>query len=178
MKIINFIPYGTRLGFHTEGVAATMMANDYKFFQCVCFQQNQREECRDMGEVTGAITAESGMHNTNYICYSIEGNTVDRESRKNGRGWCEEVSPTLNTQDRHAVVYDGSSVTSPKNWNNPKPGDPCYALHTDSRNYVVIAMEGNGIRPSHMGNGYSESGAMYTLNTIEQHGVCYEVRDE
>ena len=40
---------------------------------------------------------------------------------------------------------------------------------------VVIALEGNGARPSHMGNGYSESETMYTLNTIEQHSVCYSV---
>ena len=39
---------------------------------------------------------------------------------------------------------------------------------------VCIALEGNGARPSHMGNGYSDSGTMYTLNTIEQHSVCYE----
>ena len=43
-----------------------------------------------------------------------------------------------------AAVYDGSSVTSPKNWNNPKPGDPCYSLHTDSRNYVVILNDQGG----------------------------------
>ena len=112
------------------------------------------------------------------ICYAIEGNVVDRNSAKNGKGWCEDVSPTLNTQDKHAVVYDGSSVTSPKNWNNPKPGDPCYALHTDSRNYVVISLEGNGARPSHMGKGFSEDGTMYTLNTIEQHSVCYREKDD
>ena len=39
------------------------------------------------------------------ICYAIEGNTVDRASMKNGRGWCENVSPTLNTQDRHAICF-------------------------------------------------------------------------
>jgi len=39
------------------------------------------------------------------VCYAIEGNVVDRVSAKNGKGWCENVSPTLNTQDRHAVVY-------------------------------------------------------------------------
>ena len=33
----------------------------------VCFQQNQREEVQNMGEVAGALTAESGMHNTNNI---------------------------------------------------------------------------------------------------------------
>ena len=40
-----------------------------------------------------------------YVCYAIEGNVVDRISSKNGKGWCENVSPTLNTQDRHAVCF-------------------------------------------------------------------------
>lgn len=76
------------------------------------------------------------------ICYAIEGNVVDRVSAKNGNGWCENVCPTLNTQDKHAVVF---------------------------------ALEGNGARPSHMGKGFSGDGLMYTLNTIEQHSVCYSV---
>ena len=40
---------------------------------------------------------------------------------------------------------------------------------------VVYALEGNGARPSHMGKGFSNDGTMYTLNTIEQHSVCYTV---
>ena len=76
---------------------------------------------------------------------------------------------------KKAVVYDGSSVTSPKNWNNPKYGDPCHNLNTDSRNYLVIALEGNGQRPSHQGDGYSKGGKMFTLNTIENHAVCYRI---
>ena len=43
---------------------------------------------------------------------------------------------------------------------------------------VVIALEGNGARPSHMGKGFSEDNAMYTLNTIEQHSICYEEKHE
>ena len=39
----------------------------------------------------------------------------------------------------------------------------------------VISLEGNGARPSHMGKGFSDDGKMYTLNTIEQHSVCYTV---
>ena len=35
----------------------------------------------------------------------------------------------------------------------------------------TICLEGNGSRESHFGNGYSESDVMYTLNTIERHGV-------
>ena len=40
---------------------------------------------------------------------------------------------------------------------------------------VCIALEGNGARPSHLGKGFSNDGMMYTLNTIEQHSVCYSV---
>lgn len=76
------------------------------------------------------------------LCYAIEGNTVDRASHKNGKGWCENVSPTLNTQDRHAVV---------------------------------IAIEGNGVRPSHQGAVTMNQGKSFTLNTIERHSVCYSV---
>ena len=36
----------------------------------------------------------------------------------------------------------------------------------------VYALEGNGSRPSHLGNGYSNNGTMYTLNTVEVHSVA------
>ena len=39
----------------------------------------------------------------------------------------------------------------------------------------VVCLEGNGARPSHKGNGWSIVGVMYTLNSIEVHGVAYEV---
>ena len=122
--------------------------------------------------------------------YAIEGNVVDRISSKNGKGWCEDVSPTLNTQDRHAVVYTIDALTS----NSMKSSNPHSGIHEtqvakclDTRcldpscnqggHMVVIALEGNGARPSHMGNGYSEGDTMYTLNTIEQHSVCYAVEN-
>jgi len=41
----------------------------------------------------------------------------------------------------------------------------------------VIAIEGNGSRPSHQGCGYSEKGAMFTLNATEVHGVCYRPQE-
>lgn len=39
----------------------------------VCFQQNQREEVRDMGGASGALSAESGSHQQNYVCYKQTG---------------------------------------------------------------------------------------------------------
>ena len=38
---------------------------------------------------------------------------------------------------------------------------------------AVVAIEGNGTRPSHRGAGYSEKDVMFTLNATEQHGVVY-----
>ena len=144
--------------------SATIRAQMKHHEPIICFQQNQMEEVRNMGTQDGALTAESGMHNTNYIvypaafmggqgatargiaycsngttptlkgtvngsnmvpdivypsnlCYAIEGNTVDRDTGKNGRGWCENLSPTLNTQDRHAICY---TVDGRNNCLNPE----------------------------------------------------------
>lgn len=40
----------------------------------------------------------------------------------------------------------------------------------------TVCLEGNGARPSHRGDGWSEGGVMYTLNSTEVHCVAYEVR--
>ena len=54
--------------------------------------------------------SESGTNRAPDVIYAVEGNTVDRASNKNGKGWCEGVSPTLNTQDRHAVAIDCRNI--------------------------------------------------------------------
>lgn len=45
----------------------------------------------------------------------------------------------------------------------------------DYKDPQIIAVEGNGGRPSHKGNGYSEEDVSYTLNTVEQHAVAYGI---
>lgn len=39
----------------------------------------------------------------------------------------------------------------------------------------TVALEGNGQRPSHKGDGYAETDKSYTLNTTEVHGVAYGI---
>ena len=39
----------------------------------------------------------------------------------------------------------------------------------------IVCLEGNGIRPSHRGSGYSVGGVMFTLNSTEIHCVCYNI---
>ena len=36
----------------------------------------------------------------------------------------------------------------------------------------TIAIEGNGSRQSHHGDGYRKTDKMYSLNTVELHAVC------
>lgn len=50
------------------------------------------------------------------------------------------------------------------------------ANHTKSNasRQKEIAIEGNGCRPSHMGDGYSDRGIMYTLNATERHAVVFD----
>ena len=42
----------------------------------IAFQQNQREEVRDMGEQAGSITAQPGVHNQNYVVYPEKARTL------------------------------------------------------------------------------------------------------
>ena len=73
------------------------------------------------------------------------------------------------------ITFDGQQVTSPLHKDNTE-GGVCHTLSSDSRNYVVIPLEGNGARPSHRRDGYRKEGPMYSLNTTEVHGVAYSTQ--
>lgn len=60
--------------------------------------------CED-GTTPHLRSVSSGSNQVPDVVYSIEGNTIDRASTKNGKGYSEDVSPTMNTQDRHGIAY-------------------------------------------------------------------------
>ena len=75
--------------------------------------------------------------------------------------------------------YDSNAMRS----NNPNSGiyvaDTSRTLDLNGGNPAcnqggMIVLEGNGSRPSHRGDGFTESETMYTLNTTEQHAVCVD----
>lgn len=119
--------------------------------EVICFQQNQREEVRNMGDCSGAIVAESGMHNTNYVVYTIDAMGSNSMKSSNPHSGIHEtqIAKCLDTMCLDPSCNQGGHI-------------------------VVISLEGNGSRKSHMGKSFSENGTMYTLNTIERHSVCYE----
>lgn len=82
--------------------------------QSVCYPINTMVATRhnvDDGRTTFGVGEDGDPQFTlqaaheHAVCYAIEGNTIDRNSHQNGCGYREEISPTLNTQDRHAICY-------------------------------------------------------------------------
>lgn len=116
--------------------------------------------------------------------YVINKKTLVYDTRGNGAG---ETVPTITGDHNNritdytalcceAVVYDDANITSPLNKTNPQAGDPCHTISTDSRNYIVHCLQGNGIDRADTagcnGKGVCED-KCYTLNTIDRHAVCF-----
>ncbi len=80
-------------------------------------------------------------------------------------GICSKDSNSMKSDNPHSGFYEAeTSRTLDANGGNPS---------CNQGGMVVI--EGNGARPSHQGDGYSESETMYTLNATEQHAVAYGI---
>lgn len=80
-------------------------------------------------------------------------------------GISSQDSNAMKSSNPHSGIYEAdTSRTLDCNGGNPtcNQGGVC-----------VVALEGNGARPSHQGDGYSTDGVSYTLNTIEKHAVAY-----
>ena len=60
----------------------------------------------------------------------------------------------------------------PQNYAVAETADTLNSFDTTESRTPTIAVEGNGQRPSHRGDGYIESDQSYTLNTTEVHGVA------
>jgi len=70
-------------------VAPTIMQNAGKAHALIvceprtivkAFTQNTREEVRDLGDVSGCISAESGTHQTTYVCLTRRTKDVNGNS--------------------------------------------------------------------------------------------------
>jgi len=80
----------------------------------------------------------------------------------------------LSVDEKMGQTYIGDNVGNTLGARDYKqPQAVVYGICSDEGgNNMPIVLEGNGQRDSHKGDGYKESETMYTLNTVEQHGVC------
>ena len=78
---------------------------------------------------------------------------------------CSKNSNSMKSKNPHSGIYKAdTSRTLDENGGNP-------ACNQGG----MVVLEGGGTRPSHHGNGYKEADTMYTLNTVEMHGVAYGI---
>ena len=79
---------------------------------------------------------------------------------------CGDENTFVVSQENHMDI--ATNVAPPlKSRDYKAPHAVCYEES-------VVAIEGNGMRPSHKGTGISDEGVSYTLNTTEVHGVGYK----
>lgn len=92
--------------------------------------------------VTMTLRAQEHGHQP-VVCYVLEGNVVDRANGQNGRGWCEDVSPTLNTQDKHAVVYaiEGNGCRPSHLGGGYSDSGQSYTLNATEQHAVCYALD-------------------------------------
>jgi len=82
-------------------------------------------------------------------------------------GICSKDSNAMKSSNPHSGIYEAdTSRTLDGNGGNPS---------CNQGGMAVVALEGNGARPSHKGCGFSEEDVSFTLNATEQHGVAYGI---
>ena len=81
------------------------------------------------------LTASAGMSGNNQPVICLQGNGIDRADTAgcNGKGWKEDISYTLNTIDRPAVMaFDTTQICSRENGSIPAYGRPCHTLNANA----------------------------------------------
>lgn len=145
------------------------------------------EQSNEKGQGTSADAERSVGESSSYTLKIRGGSEHDANGRTAGKGALiqEELSGTLGvTQDQTLIKVYGISPYESNSMKSSNPNSGIYeaeSSRTLDRNGGdpslkqggMIVLEGNGSRPSHKGNGFGESDTMYTLNTTEQHGICY-----
>ena len=115
-------------------------------------------DCRNLTvneEKSGTLQAKNnGGHSLNFtnpVAYGI----------------CSKDSNAMKSSNPNSGFYEAKTTrTLDANGGNPS---------CNQGGMAVVALEGNGSRPSHHGDGYSEDAVSYTLNATEQHGVAYGI---
>ena len=82
-------------------------------------------------------------------------------------GVCSKSSHAMLSDNPHSGFYEAETTrTLDANGGNPV---------CNQGGMAVVAIEGNGSRPSHLGSGFSDDNVSFTLNATEQHGVAHPV---
>ena len=122
----------------------------------VCFQQNQREEVRLLGEQSGTVSANAGAHQTNYLAYPLDGICRTLEARHDS-SFCVDRG-----QNVIALQANGIDRAIPINDKATRHNGGGDTRRNDGA--------GNGL-----GVG-KENDPSPTVTAADRHAVCYDAR--
>lgn len=106
-------------------------------------QPDSKSLCGDTTESGEAGEAIAGIPESGSCppIFCLQGNGIDRADTANcnGKGWKEDVSYTLNTIDRPAVMaFDTTQICSPENGSIPAYGKPCHSPNSHAHVPSVV----------------------------------------
>ena len=188
---------GQQISVRTDGKAPTLRAEMHGNVPCVmdsfasgvkCYESHPMDSrIKELGDVSPTVSLKwhKGAADTPLVCYPIENHPADSRVSVDESGKVQTLTGRMGTGGGNVpmvmtpVVYDDANITSPINASNPQPGDPCHTLSTDSRNYLVYCLQGNGIDRADTagcnGRGWNDE-TCYTLNTIDRPAVAFAMQ--
>jgi DNA (cytosine-5)-methyltransferase 1 len=152
--VMNERQYALTVG---EDVANTLTGTDYKGTQCVfepaAFMGGQGAKARSIAYSDGTsptLRSEAGGNSVPMAVYGI----------------CSKSSNSMKSANPNSGIYEADTART-LDTSVPDP-------NKNAGGMAVVALEGNGSRPSHRGDGFSDEDVSYTLNSVEHHAVCYQ----
>jgi DNA (cytosine-5)-methyltransferase 1 len=151
--VMNERQYALTVG---EDVANTLTGTDYKGTQCVfepaAFMGGQGSKARSIAysdETSPTLRSEAGGNSVPMAVYGI----------------CSKSSNSMKSGNPHSGIYEAETART-LDTSVPDP-------NKNAGGMAIVALEGNGSRPSHRGDGYGGE-VSFTLNSVEHHAVCYQ----
>ena len=140
-----------------DNMSATLSCNNEQtVFVPKAYHINQRNEGIDLEGKSGALMASQNLQMQTFVV---------EDKKKMAFGICSKDSNSMKSDNPNSGFYKADIArTLDANGGNPSCNQG-----------GIVVLEGNGVRPSHKGDGYKESEKMYTLNTVEQHAVAYGI---
>ena len=109
------------------------------------------------GRIVGTVTGDHNGHISDYTALAVAPRAY---------GICSLHSNSFQSPNPHSGVYEADTSRT-LDTSIPDP-------NKNAGGMAIVALEGNGSRPSHRGDGFSDGDVSYTLNAVEKHAVCYQ----
>lgn len=153
--VMNERQYALTVG---EEVANALTSTDFKGTQCVFEPKTLKIRSGCEGGGKGAL-----IQNNKSATLSTSNDQAVFVPK--AYGICSQNSNSMKSSNPHSGVYEAETART-LDTSIPDP-------NKNAGGMAVVAVEGNGTRPSHRGDGYGGE-VSFTLNSVERHSVCYQ----